>query len=152
MTLKLVRFAAARLALGSILAALVLAGCDTTVRRDELASVEYGPKPARWREEIKSYLDIRLTSPKDAVVEFRSEPRQLFQRETMLRERQYGWAVCVWVNDKNRQGSYDGFYPMTFFIRDEKIVAVNNGPDDFGVVASRYAREQCELLGARFRG
>jgi hypothetical protein len=41
---------------------------------------------------------------------------------------------------------------MTFFIRDEKIVAVNNGPDDFGIVGSRYAREQCELLGAPFRG
>jgi hypothetical protein len=38
---------------------------------------------------------------------------------------------------------------MTVFIRDEKIVAVNNGPDDPGLVGTRYAREQCELLGAR---
>lgn len=135
-----------------LLPMLLLVACDTTVRRDELASVDYGPKPARWREEVRSYLDLRLTSPKEAVVEFRSDPKQLFQRETLLRERQYGWALCVWVNDKNRQGAFDGFYPMTVFIRDEKIVAVNNGPDDFGVVGSRYAREQCELLGARFRG
>lgn len=132
-----------------LMSALLLAGCDTVVKREELASVDYGPKPARWREEIRSYLDIRLTSPKDATVEFRSDPKQLYQRETLLRERQYGWAVCVWVNDKNREGNYAGFYPMTVFIRDEKIVAVNNGPDDFGVVAARYAREQCELLGAR---
>lgn len=132
-----------------LMTALLLAGCDTVVKREELASVDYGPRPARWREEIKSYLDIRLTSPKEATVEFRSEPKQLYQRETLLRERQYGWAVCVWVNDKNREGNYAGFYPMTVFIRDEKIVAVNNGPDDAGVVAARYAREQCELLGAR---
>ena len=28
---------------------LALAACDTAVRRDETASVDYGPKPARWR-------------------------------------------------------------------------------------------------------
>lgn len=133
-----------------VFALLIVVGCDTTVRREEMATLDYGPKPARWREEIKSYLDIRLT--KDAVVEYRSEPKQLFQRDTALRERQYGWATCVWVNDKNREGKYEGFYPMTFFIRDEKIVAVNNGPDDRGLVGSRYAREQCALLGATFRG
>jgi hypothetical protein len=137
----------------TIFSLLLLVGCDTTVKREEMASVDYGPKPQRWRDEIKSYLDIRLTSPKDAVVEYRSgEPKQLFQRDSGVRARQYGWATCVWVNDKNRQGNYEGFYPMTFFIRDEKIVAVNNGPDDFGIVGSRYAREQCELLGAPFRG
>jgi hypothetical protein len=130
---------------------LALAGCDTTVRRDEVASVDYGPKPQRWREQIKSYLDIRLTSPKEAIVEFRTEPKHLYQRETAVRARQYGWATCVWVNDKNREGAFDGFYPMTVFLRDENIVAVNNGPDDFGIIGARYAREQCELLGAPFR-
>ena len=134
-----------------VVAVLAVLGCDTTVRREEMAAVDYGPKPVRWREEIQSYLGIRLTNPKEAVVEFRTEPQQLFQRDTALRERQYGWATCVWVNDKNREGKFEGFYPMTFFIRDEKIVAVNNGPDDFGIVGSRYAREQCELLGAPFR-
>jgi hypothetical protein len=137
----------------AVCALAAVLGCDTTVKREEMASVDYGPKPARWREQIRSYLDIRLTNPKEAVVEFRSgEPRQLFQRETALRDRQYGWATCVWVNDKNREGKFDGFYPMTVFIRDEKIVAVNNGPDDFGIIGSRYAREQCELLGSRFTG
>jgi hypothetical protein len=131
---------------------LALLGCDTMVRREEAQSVDYGPKPQRWRDEIRSYLDIRLTDPKNAIVEFRSEPKHLYQRDTGVRARQYGWASCVWVNDKNRQGNFDGFYPMTFFIRDEKIVAVNNGPDDFGVIGARYAREQCELLGAPFRG
>ena len=131
--------------------ALSLLGCDTTVRKDEVKSVDYGPKPQRWREEIRSYLDIRLTDPKSAIVDFRTEPKILFQRDTAVRARQYGWATCVWVNDKNRAGNFEGFYPMTVFIRDEKIVAVNNGPDDFGIVGARYAREQCELLGAPFR-
>jgi hypothetical protein len=127
---------------------LALAACDTAVKKEEMASVDYGPKPTRWREEIKSYLDLRLANAKESVVEFRSEPKQLYQRDTLLRERQYGWATCVWVNEM-KDGKLSGFYPMTFFIRDEKIVAVNNGPDDMGLVASRYAREQCELLGGR---
>lgn len=128
-----------------------LAGCDTTVRRSEAESVDYGPKPTRWRDEIKSYLGIRLTDPKNAIVEFRTEPKTMYQKDSGVRARQYGWAVCVWVNDKNRSGAYEGFYPMTFFLRGEKIVAVNNGPDDFGVIGAQYAREQCAELGAPFR-
>jgi hypothetical protein len=129
---------------------LALAGCDTTVRREEMAAVDFGPKPTRWREEIKSYLDIRLANPKEALVEYRSgEPKQLFQRDTVLRDRQYGWATCVWVNDRNREGKFEGFYPITFFFRGEKIVAVNNGPDDLSVIGSRLAREQCAQLGGR---
>ena len=136
----------------AVLLAAALAGCDTTVRRSEMQAVDYGPKPERWREEIRSYLGIRLNDPKNAVVEFRSEPKIMFQKETALRERQFGWAVCVWVNDKNRSGNYDGFYPMTVFLRNEKVVAVNNGPDDFGVIGAQYARQQCSELGAPFKG
>lgn len=139
-----------RLFLCALLAA-ALAACDTTVKKEEMAGLDFGPKPANWQEEIRSYLSIRLTDPKAAIVEFRTEPKQLFQRETPVRKQQYGWAVCVWVNDKNRQGAYDGFFPMTVFIRDGKIVHVNNGPDDFGVIGAKYSREQCEQLGAPFK-
>ena len=136
----------------AILLGGALLGCDTTVRRSEMDAVDYGPRPERWREEIRSYLGIRLNDPKDAIVEFRSEPKVMFQKETPLRARQFGWAVCVWVNDKNRSGNYDGFYPMTVFLRNEKVVAVNNGPDDFGVIGAQYARQQCSELGAPFKG
>ena len=122
-----------------------LAACDTTVKKEETAGLNYGPKPTRWREEIKSYLDLRLPNAKEAVVEYRSEPKQLYQRDTVLRDSQYGWATCVWVNEK-KDGKFAGPYPMTFFMRDDKIVAVNGGPDESSFVASRYAREQCAQL------
>ena len=108
---------------------LLVAACSTTVTKEEMAGLDYGPKPSRWREEIKSYLDLRLPNPKEAVVEYRSEPKQLYQRDTVLRESQYGWATCVWVNEKT-DGKFAGPYPMTFFFRDGKIVAVNGGPDE----------------------
>jgi hypothetical protein len=134
-----------------LMLATAIAACDTTVKKEEMAGLDYGPKPLRWQDEIRSYLRLRLTDPKDAIVEFRTEPKQLFQRETPVRKQQYGWAVCVWINDKNRSGAFDGFYPMTVFIREEKIVVVNNGPDDFGVIGAKYSREQCEQLGAPFK-
>ena len=116
-----------------------------------METADYGPRPVNYQDEIKSYLSLRLTDPKTAMVEFRTEPKHLYQRGTPVRGEQYGWGVCVWVNDKNKQGAYDGFYPMTFVLRNEKIVAVNGGPDDANIIGSRYAREQCERLGAPFK-
>ena len=130
--------------------ALLLAACAAPVTKDEVAGLDYGPKPTRWQEEVKSYLAVRLTDPKNAVIEFRTEPAQMYQRKVGLRDMHYGWAVCVWVNDKNTSGNFAGFYPMTFFFRHEKIVKVNSGPDDFGIGA-QYARSQCEQLGAPFK-
>jgi hypothetical protein len=133
-----------------LVAVLLLAGCNTVVTQEEKASVDYGPAPQRWKEEIRSYLSIRLIDPKAAIVDYRTEPQQLFQRKTAVRDQQYGWGVCVWVNDKNNKGAYDGFFPMTFVLRNEKIVAVNGGPDDANVIGARYAREQCAQMGAPF--
>ncbi len=89
--------------------------------------------------------------PAAAVVEFRAGPQPLFQRETPLRRMQSGWAVCVWVNDKNKQGAFEGFYPMSVLLRNEKIEHVNGGPDDDNLLGNRYAREHCEQLGAPFK-
>jgi hypothetical protein len=128
-----------------------LAACDTSVKKSELESVNYGPRPQHFQAAIRDYLKIRLRDPAAAIVEFRAGPQQLFQRETPLRRQQFGWAVCVWVNDKNRQGAFDGFYPMSVLLRDEKIEHVNGGPDDDNLVGNRYAREHCEQLGAAFK-
>ena len=129
----------------------ILVGCDTTVRKSETESVDYGPRPQHWQAAIRDYLKIRLTDPSAAIVEFRAGPQQLYQRDTPVRKVQWGWGVCVWVNDKNKKGAYEGFYPMTVLLRNEKIEHVNGGPDDDNLLGNRYAREQCEQLGAPFR-
>ena len=129
---------------------LALAGCVSPVTKEEMATADYGPKPVAYQDEIKSYLSLRLKDPKDAVIEFRNDPKMLYQRGTPVRGEQYGWGVCVFINDKNKQGAYDGFYPMTFVLRNEKIVAVNGGPDDSNIIGAKYAREHCARLGAPF--
>jgi hypothetical protein len=138
-------------ALSFVFLCVAVAGCDTTVKKSELESVNYGPRPQHFQATVRDYLKIRLRDPAGAVVEFRAGPQQLYQRDTPLRKVQWGWAVCVWVNDKNKQGAFEGFYPMTVLIRDEKIEHVNGGPDDDNLVGNRYAREQCEQLGAPFK-
>ena len=133
------------------IALLALAACITQVTKEEMATADYGPKPVNYQDEIKGYLDLRLTDPKAAIVEFRAGPTKIYNRGTPVRGEQYGWGVCVWVNDKNKAGAYDGFYPISFVLRNEKIVAVNGGPDDANIVGAKYAREQCERLGAPFK-
>ena len=130
--------------------ALALSGCVSPVTKEEMATADYGPKPLAYQDEIKSYLGLRLKDPKDAVVEFRNEPKMLYQRGTPVRGEQYGWGVCVFINDKNQQGAYEGFYPMSFILRNEKIVAANGGTDD-NVIGATYAREHCEQMGSPFK-
>ena len=139
-----------RLAILAMLVPVLLAACADPVTKEETAGLDYGPKPVHWKKEITSYLAVRLTDPKAAIIEFRTEPQQMYQRKVAFRDMQYGWATCVWVNDKNSAGAFAGFYPMTFFFRHEKIVQVNGGPDDFGIGA-QYARSQCDQLGAPFK-
>ena len=139
-----------RLAILAMLVPVLLAACADPVTKEETAGLDYGPKPVHWKKEITSYLAVRLTDPKAAIIEFRTEPQQMYQRKVAFRDMHYGWATCVWVNDKNSAGAFAGFYPMTFFFRNEKIVQVNGGPDDFGIGAE-YARRQCDQLGAPFR-
>ena len=139
-----------RLAVLATIVSALLVACADPVTKEETAGLDYGPKPVHWRKEITSYLSVRLTDPKAAIVEFRTDPQQMYQRKVAFRNMHYGWATCVWVNYKNTSGAYAGFYPITFFFRNEKIVQVNGGPDDFGIGA-QYARSQCEQLGAPFK-
>src|SRR5260221_4571713 len=129
------------------IALLTLAACVPPVTKEEMATADYGPAPVNYQDEIKSYLSLRLTDPKAAIVEFRAGPKQLYNRGTPVRGEQYGWGVCVWVNDKNKAGAYDGFYPMSFILRNEQIVAVHGGPDDANIIGSRDRRAQREPPG-----
>ena len=136
---------------GTVLAASLLASCETPkVTAEEMESVNYGPAPVHWKEEIQGYLSLRLRDPKEATVDFRTEPKKFFQKQVALDPQVHGWAVCVWIRDKAKDGTFDKMYPMTVFLRNEKIVAVNNGPENFGPSGPIYAREQCKQLGAPF--
>ena len=114
-----------------------------------MSAVEYGPRPENHEKLIRDYLSSRLVDPAGAIVEFKAGPKRLYQQDTALRPRQYGWGVCVWINDKDGRGAYEGPYPMVFFIRDGKIVGANGGSSD-NIIGFRYARTGCNELGSPF--
>jgi len=127
--------------------AAILVGCDTSPpSKDLLESVNYGPKPDNYQQIIQDYLRNRLTDPTAAIIDFKAGPTQMYQKDAVVRDLQFGWAVCAMVNDKNTRGAYTGFYPAVYFIRNGKIVASNGGPGD-GAVGTQFATRQCKELG-----
>jgi hypothetical protein len=127
--------------------ALLLGGCDTSPpTKEQLDSVNYGPKPDNYQQIIRDFLRNRLTDPTAAIIDFKAGPTEMYQKDTVVRDLQFGWAVCVMVNDKNPRGAYEGFTPGVYFIRNGKVVAHNGGPDD-GPIGAKFARDQCKKLG-----
>jgi hypothetical protein len=129
------------------LAALLLAACQSApLTREAIAALDYGPRPEDHERIVREYLSTRLQEPRFALVEFKAGPKPLYQKEALLQERQYGWAVCLMINDKNQRGAYGGFYPMVVYIRDGKVVAANGGGLE-RAAGVRYAQAQCRALG-----
>jgi len=127
--------------------AVLLGGCSTEPpTKEQIESVNYGPKPDNYQQIVRDFLRNRLTDPTAAIIDFKAGPTQLYQKDTMIRDLQFGWAVCVMVNDKNTRGAYEGFTPGVYYIRNGKVVAHNGGPDD-GPVGVQFARRQCKQLG-----
>ena len=134
-------------ALALCAAALLITGCSTNPpTKEEREAVNYGPRPDNYELIVRDYLRNRLTDPTTAIIEFKAGPMQFYQRDTVIRDLQFGWAVCVMINDKNTRGAYDGYRAGVYYIRNAKVVAANGGPDD-GPIGAKYAREQCKELG-----
>jgi len=128
-------------------AALLITGCSTKPpTKEEREAVNYGPRPDNYEQIVRDYLRNRLTDPTAALIEFKAGPTQLYQRDSVIRNLQFGWAVCVMINDKNTRGAYDGYHAGVYYIRNGKVVAANGGPDD-GPIGAKFAREQCKELG-----
>ena len=135
------------LAIAGLCMAVLLDGCSTAPpTQEERQSVNYGPKPENAEQIVREYLRYRLNDPAGAIIEVKAGPTQLYQKDTVIRDLQFGWAVCAMINDKNSRGAYDGFSPGVYFIRNGKVVAHNGGPDD-GPVGAKYARDQCKEIG-----
>jgi hypothetical protein len=124
-----------------------LGGCDTSPpTKEQMESVNYGPKPDNYQDIIRDYVRPRLTDPTAAIIDYKAGPTQMYQKDAVVRDVQFGWAVCAMVNDKNTMGAYTGFYPAVYFIRNGKVVASTGGPGD-GPVGTQFARRQCKELG-----
>jgi hypothetical protein len=126
---------------------VLLIGCSTDPpTKEDMEAANYGPKPDNYQQIVRDFLRNRLTDPTAAIIDFKAGPTQMYQKDTMIRDLQVGWAVCVMVNDKNSRGAYQGFVPAVYYIRNGKVVVHNGGPDDT-LVGVQFARRQCKQLG-----
>lgn len=123
-----------------------LGACQAPLTREQIDALDYGLRPDAYERIIGDYLEPRLVEPLYARIEIKTEPKPLYQKEALARERGYGWAVCAMITDRDRRGSYEPPYPMVFYIRDGKVAATNgNGLERAAGV--RYAEAQCKELG-----
>ena len=131
-----------RILAATSIAVAPLAGCQSPpLTREELAALDYGPRPEDYEKIARDYLRTRLVQPDFALIEFKAGPKPLYQRHRL-----YGWAVCVMINDKDRRGAYEGFYPLVLYMREGKVVAVN-GDGLERAAGVRHAHAACRELG-----
>jgi len=140
------RAAIGRSAAAAIAFALLAACQSAPLTPEQIAALDYGPRPENYEQIVRDYLRPRLNEPSFALIEFKAGPAPLYQKDVLLRERQYGWATCVLVNERDPRGIYLGFYPMVVYVRRGEAVAANGGALE-RAVGLRYAHEQCRRLG-----
>ena len=131
---------------GTLIAVALLAACSQPLTREQIAALDYGPRPQDYEKIVRDYLRPRLAEPDFALIEFKAGPAPLVQTDALMQQREYGWAVCVLVNDKNPRGAYEGYYPVVVYIRAGRAVASNGGTLE-RVTGKRYAHAQCRRLG-----
>jgi hypothetical protein len=125
----------------------LVAGCQLPpLSPEQVAALDYGPRPDNYEKVALDYLRPRLNEPNYALIEFKAGPSPLYQKDTLSRERQYGWAVCVMVNERDWRGTYGQLYPVVIYIRDGKVVAADGGGLE-RAAGLRYAQAQCRQLG-----
>jgi hypothetical protein len=123
-----------------------LAACQSPpLTPEQIAALDYGPRPQNYEEIVREFLKARVNDPDFALIEVKAGPAPLYQRETLSRRHEYGWAVCVFVHQREERGGYVG-YPMTLYIREGRVVARDGGGLE-RAAGLRYAHAQCGRLG-----
>jgi hypothetical protein len=129
------------------IALAILAGCQSApLSSEQIAALDYGPRPEDYEKIVRGYLRTQLNEPDYAVIEFRAGPAPLYQRDTLSRKREHGWAVCVTINERDPRGTYAGSYPIVVYIRGGQVVAAD-GRSLERAIGLRYAHAQCKQLG-----
>ena len=129
------------------IASFLLAGCQSPpLSSEQIAALDYGPRPENYEKIVRDFLLTRVNDPSFALIEIKAGPAPLYQRDTLSRTREYGWGVCVMVNEREVRGGYTGFYPVVVYIRGGNVVALD-GRSLERAVGLRNAHEQCSRLG-----
>lgn len=110
---------------------LLLAGCAPSPPSPEvLASADYGGYPNDYQDVIQSYMNGVLIDPGSAQYEWIKGPKKGWIG-TMGGGQHFGYAVCAWINAKNRFGGYTGRQLHFFMLHDGQVAEHAGGSSDW---------------------
>ncbi len=92
------------------------------MRPDEqqIALADYGSYPQNYEQTIKDYLYPILIDPKSTDYRFVRTPTKAWNGWGGTK---FGYAVCVYVNSKNRFGGYTGAKMNYFLIKNDVVLS-----------------------------
>lgn len=112
-----------------VVAAIMIAGCTAAPIQQqstglELGAADYGKVPENPEALIRTYLKSTLVDPRSLIDLQVGPPKRAYtaQDTDFFSKGQYGYAVLVSYNAKNRMGGYQGRQDMVAFIKDDRVV------------------------------
>ena len=113
-----------------LLITITLSGCAAAPTKEELARANFGSYPTDCEQVIRGYMDGVLKDSESARYQFLNKPQTAWT--TWGGKRQYGYAVCAYINAKNSFGGYVGNRLNYFMIHDGKVIAATHGDGEYG--------------------
>ncbi|EAP6367367.1 hypothetical protein EI752_27295 [Salmonella enterica] len=103
---------------------------EQAVKNIDLNAADVGSEPKNYKKLIEDAIRENLKDPDSAKFYDFTPPR----KEVMVENKKfvYGYSSCVFVNAKNSYGGYTGKKLYWTFIRDNKVLRIQDANSDFG--------------------
>lgn len=116
----------------SLLIALALSGCATTVSKQEVPTARFEALPPDYQQKIKQFNVGRLKDPYTAVYRF-GEPRKGYWQDGIAHggRKYFGYVIPVGINARNSFGGYVGEQMYYYGYQNGQIAGITdlwNGP------------------------
>jgi len=111
-----------------LVAAALLAGCQSMPTKQQTDSADYGPKPNNHEQAIKNELSIILKDPDSAKIKYITKPKKnwYLNPKNFNTKFDYAWLSCANINAKNSFGAYTGYKTHAFFIKNNIVIYHQN--------------------------
>lgn len=113
----------------------------TAVKNINLDTADTGKRPNNYQVLVENAIREILKDPESAKFSKFTNPR----KEVMVENRNfvYGYSTCVFVNAKNSYGGYTGNQLYWAFIRNDKVLRIQNTNGAYGGMIFRGRSINC---------
>ena len=110
---------------------------------EQIAAGDYGGVPKEPQRTVMEYMKTRLFHPESARYDKWSNWRKDWLGK--FGEIYYGYKGCVYINAKSSQGTWPGFRPYVYLIKNDKVI-IEMGDMDSGSEDERMIMDLCDPL------